>query len=49
MRDNNRARNRQPRAENLPAMTLTKTAQFVAFAVVAVSSIALGASAERRN
>jgi hypothetical protein len=30
-------------------MTLTKTAQLVAFAVVAVSSIALGASAERRN
>jgi hypothetical protein len=29
-------------------MTLTKTAQLVAFAVVAASSIALGASAERR-
>jgi hypothetical protein len=29
-------------------MTLTKTAQFLAFAAVAVSSIALGASTERR-
>jgi hypothetical protein len=28
-------------------MTLTKTAQLIAFAVVAVSSIALGAAAER--
>jgi hypothetical protein len=28
-------------------MTLTKTAQFIAFAVVAVSSIALGAASER--
>jgi hypothetical protein len=28
-------------------MTLTKTAQFIAFAVVAVSSIAIGAASER--
>jgi hypothetical protein len=32
-----------------PAMTLTKTAQFIAFAIVAGSSIALGARAERRD
>jgi hypothetical protein len=31
------------------AMTLTKTAQFIAIAVVAVSSIALGAASERRD
>jgi hypothetical protein len=30
-------------------MTLTKTAQFIAIAVVAVSSIALGAASERRD
>jgi hypothetical protein len=30
------------------AMTLTKTAQFLAIAVVAVASIALGAASERR-
>jgi hypothetical protein len=29
-------------------MTLTKTAQLIAFAVVAAASIALGAAAERR-
>lgn len=29
-------------------MTFTKTAQLVAFAVLAVSSVALGAAAERR-
>jgi len=29
-------------------MTLTKTAQIIAFAAVAVSSIAIGASVERR-
>jgi hypothetical protein len=29
-------------------MNLTKTAQLVAFAVLAVSSVALGAAAERR-
>lgn len=29
-------------------MNLTKTVQFVAFAALAVSSIALGAAAERR-
>jgi hypothetical protein len=29
-------------------MTLTKTAQAIAFALVAVSSIALGAASERR-
>jgi hypothetical protein len=29
-------------------MTFTKTAQLVAFALVAVSSIALGAASERR-
>ena len=32
----------------LPAMTLIKSVQFIAFAAVAVSSIAIGASAERR-
>jgi hypothetical protein len=30
-------------------MTLSKTAQILAFAVVAVSSIALGAASERRS
>jgi hypothetical protein len=30
-------------------MTLTKTAQFIALTVVAVSSIALGAASERRG
>jgi hypothetical protein len=30
------------------AMTLTKTAQLIAIALVAVSSIALGAASERR-
>jgi hypothetical protein len=29
-------------------MTFTKTAQLLAFAVIAVSSVALGAAAERR-
>jgi hypothetical protein len=29
-------------------MTLTKTAQLIAFAAVAVSSIAIGATAQRR-
>jgi hypothetical protein len=29
-------------------MTLTKTAQFVAFTIVVLSSIALGAASERR-
>jgi hypothetical protein len=32
----------------LPAMTLIKTAQLIAFATVAVASIAIGAGAERR-
>jgi hypothetical protein len=31
------------------AMTLTKSAQVIAFALVAASSIALGAASERRN
>jgi hypothetical protein len=31
------------------AMTLTKSAQLVAFALVAVSSIALGAASQRRS
>ena len=31
------------------AMTLTKSAQLIAFALVAVSSIALGAASERRG
>lgn len=31
------------------SMNFTKTAQLVAFAVIAVSSVALGAAAERRN
>jgi hypothetical protein len=31
------------------AMTLTKTAQFLAIALVTASSIALGAASERRN
>jgi hypothetical protein len=30
-------------------MTLTKSAQLIAFALVAVSSIALGAASERRG
>lgn len=30
-------------------MNLTKTVQLVAFAALAVSSVALGAAAERRN
>lgn len=30
-------------------MTLTKTVQLVAFAALAVSSVALGAAAERRD
>jgi hypothetical protein len=30
-------------------MTLTKSAQLIAFTLVAVSSIALGAASERRN
>ena len=30
-------------------MTITKTAQLLAFAIIAASSIALGAAAERRR